>query len=107
MAALTGRPLLFRLPALAATRSTMPKKPIAIYYEHQNWFKPLFAELERRGTPAVHIDAGQHRFDPGDLNGEAHYGLVFNRTSPSAYNRGKQQTIFYTQNYLAHLESKA
>jgi len=84
----------------------MPKKPIAIYYEHQNWFKPLFAELERRGAPAVHIDASQHRFDPGDLNGEAQYGLVFNRTSPSAYNRGKQQTIFYTQNYLAHLESK-
>ena len=84
----------------------MPKKPIAIYYEHQNWFKPLFAELERRGTPTVHIEAGQHRFDPSDLNGEADYGLVFNRTSPSAYNRGKQQTIFYTQNYLAHLESK-
>jgi hypothetical protein len=82
------------------------RKPIAIYYEHPNWFKPLFAELERRGTPVVHVDAGKHVFDPADLNGEASYGLVFNRTSPSAYNRGKTQTIFYTQSYLAHLESK-
>ena len=25
--------------------------PIAIYYEQPHWFKPLFAELDRRGTP--------------------------------------------------------
>lgn len=25
--------------------------PIAIYYEHPDWFKPLFAELEKRGLP--------------------------------------------------------
>ena len=31
----------------------MPKLPIAIYYEQPNWFKPLFAELDRRGTPYV------------------------------------------------------
>lgn len=81
------------------------RKPIAIYYEHPQWFKPLFAELERRGTPVVHIDAAKHQFDPSEINGEREYGLLFNRTSPSAYNRDKAQTIFYTQSYLTHLEN--
>ena len=42
-----------------------PKQPIAIYYEHPHWFKPLFAELDRRKTPYVRINAAQHHFDPG------------------------------------------
>ncbi|HSM85413.1 MAG TPA: hypothetical protein VLT16_04655 [Candidatus Limnocylindrales bacterium] len=82
------------------------KQPIAIYYEHPHWFKPLFAELERRGTPFVRVDAAQHHFDPAHLNGEGSYSLVFNRMSPSAYRRGHGQGIFYTQYYLAHLEQR-
>ncbi|HEX7288687.1 MAG TPA: hypothetical protein VF532_21055 [Candidatus Angelobacter sp.] len=86
----------------------MPKsKPlIAIYYEHPHWFKPLFAELERRGTAFVQINAAQHHFDPARLNGESGYGLLFNRMSPSAYRRGHGQGIFYTLYYLAHLEQR-
>ena len=38
-------------------RPAKKKKPIAIYYEHPHWFRPLFAELERRQTPHVKIDA--------------------------------------------------
>jgi hypothetical protein len=83
----------------AATR-----KPIAIYYEHPEWFRPLFAELERRNTPHVLIDARRHRYDAGELNGDGAYSLVFNRMSPSAYTRGNGHGIFYTLNYLAHLE---
>ena len=83
-----------------------PKQPIAIYYEHPHWFKPLFAELERRGTPFVPINAAQHHFDPAHLNGESGYGLLFNRMSPSAYRRGHGQGIFYTLYYLAHLEQR-
>src|SRR5215831_6546395 len=83
-----------------------PKQPIAIYYEHPHWFKPLFAELERRGTPFVRINAAQHHFDPAQLNGEAGYSLLFNRMSPSAYRRGHGQGIFYTLYYLSHLEQR-
>ncbi|MCU1307257.1 MAG: ATP-dependent carboxylate-amine ligase [Acidobacteriaceae bacterium] len=79
-------------------------KPIAIYYEHPDWFKPLFAELERRNIPHVLIDARRHRYDAGALNGDAAYSLLFNRMSPSAYTRGNGHGIFYTLNYLAHLE---
>ncbi|HEX2328633.1 MAG TPA: hypothetical protein VHN74_07910 [Candidatus Angelobacter sp.] len=82
------------------------KQPIAIYYEHPHWFKPLFAELERRGTPFLRINAAQHHFDPAHLNGDAGISLLFNRMSPSAYRRGHGQGIFYTQYYLAHLEQR-
>jgi hypothetical protein len=82
------------------------KQPIAIYYEHPHWFLPLFAELERRGTPFVKINAAQHHFDPSQLNGEGNYSLVFNRMSPSAYRRGHGQGIFYTLYYLDHLEQR-
>ncbi len=86
---------------------SQPKQqPIAIYYEHPHWFKPLFAELDRRQTPYVRINAAQHHFDPAHLNGETSYRLVFNRMSPSAYRRGHGQGIFYTQYYLAHLEQR-
>ena len=82
------------------------KQPIAIYYEHPHWFLPLFAELEKRGTPFKRVNATQHHFDPASLNGEGGYSLVFNRMSPSAYRRGHGQAIFYTHYYLAHLEQR-
>jgi biotin carboxylase len=60
--------------------------------------------LERRKTPHVLIDARRHRYDAGELNGDSAYSLVFNRMSPSAYTRGNGHGIFYTLNYLEHLE---
>ena len=33
-----------------------PRRPIAVYHEHPDWFRPLFAELDRRGLPYVRID---------------------------------------------------
>jgi hypothetical protein len=81
----------------------VPIKPIGVYYEHPDWFRPLFTELDRRGTPYERIDAGAHRFDPsGDE--DRRFSLVFNRMSPSAYLRGRRHSILYTQHYLGHLE---
>ena len=77
-------------------------KPIAIFYEHPDWFRPLFAELDRRGLRYVAVDAVPHSFDPSET--ESEYPLVFNRMSPSAYLRGHGNGIFYTLNYLAQLE---
>jgi glutathione synthase/RimK-type ligase-like ATP-grasp enzyme len=76
--------------------------PIAVYYEHPDWFRPLFAELDARGTPYVRVDAARHRFDPGD-EGEG-FALLFNRMSASSYLRGHANAIFYTRQYLRHLE---
>ena len=82
---------------------TTTTRPIGIYYEHPDWFRPLFAELDRRGTPWVRLDAARHRYDASNGDG-AEFGLVFNRMSPSAHLRGHGHSILYTLNYLAHLE---
>jgi len=77
-------------------------RPIGIYYEHPDWFKPLFAELERRGIPFDRVDAAAHSYDPGEA--VVPWSLVFNRASPSAYLRGHAQTTFHTLHWLRHLE---
>ena len=77
-------------------------RPIAIFYEHPDWFRPLFAELDRRGTNYVKLPVSEHRYDPAEI--DPPYALVFNRMSPSAYLRGHGQAIFYTLQYLAHLQ---
>jgi hypothetical protein len=82
---------------------TSTARPIAIYYEHPEWFKPLFAELDRRAVPYVPLDASRHRYDATNGDG-SQFSLVFNRMSPSAYLRGRGHSILYTLNYLAHLE---
>ncbi|HEX3927424.1 MAG TPA: hypothetical protein VHW65_05460 [Gemmatimonadales bacterium] len=75
--------------------------PIAIYHEHPDWFRPLFAELDRRDISYVRLDAAAHRYDPAES--ASPYSLVFNRASPSAYLRGHAQTTFYTLHWLRHL----
>jgi len=77
-------------------------RPIAIYYEHPDWFRPLFAELDRRGIAYEKIDAAAHVYDPAER--EVPYSVVFNRASPSAYLRGRPQTTFHTLNWLRHLD---
>jgi hypothetical protein len=77
-------------------------RPIAIFHEHPDWFRPLFAELERREVPFVRIDANTHSYDPAET--EVPYSLVVNRASPSAYLRGGAQSTFHTLQWLRHLE---
>ncbi|HEY6809444.1 MAG TPA: hypothetical protein VI160_11740, partial [Gemmatimonadales bacterium] len=77
-------------------------RPIAVFYEHPDWFRPLFTALERRGVPYTRLDAASHRFDAA--NGRPPYALVFNRMSPSAYLRGHGNAIFYTLHYLDYLK---
>ncbi|GAB2701381.1 hypothetical protein GCM10027037_28240 [Mucilaginibacter koreensis] len=78
-------------------------QPIAIFHEHPDWFKPLFAELEKRGLPYVSINPTQHRFAIEEAKPE--FSLFFNRMSPSAYLRDGIQGTFHTLNYLKHLEN--
>jgi hypothetical protein len=76
---------------------------IAIYYEHPEWFTPLFAELDRRGIGYDRLLAHEQSFDP--VEASTPYALLVNRMSPSAYTRGHLQAIFYTLQYLAHLQA--
>lgn len=76
--------------------------PFAIYHEHPDWFKPLFATLEKRGIAYEKINPAQHYFAIED--NAKKYALFFNRMSPSAYLRNNEQGIFYTLNLLKHIE---
>ena len=81
-------------------------RPLAIYHEHPDWFRPLFTELDRRGLPWLRVDADDHLYETGTNGGPPPYSLFFNRMSPSAYLRGRAHEIFYTLQYLSHLESQ-
>jgi hypothetical protein len=76
--------------------------PIAVFHEHPDWFRPLFAELERRELPWVPLDASAATYDPTEAS--APWSLVVNRASPSAYLRDHAQSTFYTLHWLRHLE---
>ena len=75
---------------------------IAIYYEHPDWFRALFAELDRRGIRYVKLDASRFSYDAAAQGNRS--ALFFNRMSASAYLRGHGHGIFFTRDYLAHLE---
>src|SRR5687767_10112030 len=79
-------------------------RPIAIFYEHPDWFRPLFAELDRRGISYVRIDANAHSYDPRES--DVPYSLVFNRASPSAYLRSDAESTYFTLDWLRHLERR-
>ena len=87
---------------MAASIARTDDRRLAIFYEHLEWFTPLFAELDRRGVPYDRLLAHEHHFDPAERRSP--YALVVNRMSPSAYTRGHIQAIFYTLAYLAHLK---
>jgi glutathione synthase/RimK-type ligase-like ATP-grasp enzyme len=78
------------------------RKTVGILYEHPEWFRPLFAELDRRGVEYEPIRADRLVFDPAER--EPRHALVVNRMSPSAWTRGHAGAIFSTAHYLAHLD---
>ena len=77
-------------------------RTVAVFYEHPEWFTPLFTELDRRGVNYDRQLAYQHTFDPAET--DSPYALVVNRMSPSAFTRGHARAIPYTLQYLAYLK---
>lgn len=77
---------------------------LAVLYEHPEWFKLLFAELDRRGISYAQVAAHELLFDPEDESIPA--PLVVNRMSPSAWKRNHGNGIFAMKEYLRHLESR-
>lgn len=75
-----------------------------ISHEHPDWFKPLFAELNKRGIPYQTSNPTQHEF--AIEASKPDFNLFFNRMSPSAYLRDGLQGTFYTLNYLKFLEDR-
>jgi glutathione synthase/RimK-type ligase-like ATP-grasp enzyme len=76
---------------------------LAILYEHPEWFRPLFAELRRRGIGFTEWKADSLVYD---LDENEFPGLVLNRMSPSAASRGHGHGQFAVRDVLAFLESR-
>jgi hypothetical protein len=81
----------------------MPDKPIAIFYEHPDWFQPLFTELDGRGVGYRKDHLNGHMFDP--CADTSPYSLVVNRVSAYPSTASAPQVVLYVKQYLAYLES--
>jgi ribosomal protein S6-L-glutamate ligase RimK-like protein len=77
---------------------------LAVLYEHPDWFRPLFAELERRRIGYVPLYAGELSYDPAVR--KFPYPVVLNRMSPSSYLRGHGQGIFFCREFLRYLRDQ-
>lgn len=75
---------------------------LAVFYEHPEWFKPLFAALERADIQYRAIPAVGHVFDPSATALPA--PLIFNRIAMSSFLRQAEHPIFYAQSLFAHWE---
>ena len=80
----------------------MPVKPIAIFYEHPEWFKPLFAELNSRKIDYERLHLNEIGFDPADIASD--YSLVVNRVSAFPSTSSEPRVVLYVKQYLAYLE---
>jgi len=83
----------------------MDRKSLGIYYEHPEWFVKFFSKLEEKGVKYTKLNSGDSSFNPGAIDSNFDIDVVFNRMSPSAFNRGNENSIFYTLNYMKYLES--
>ncbi len=74
----------------------MPSRPdLAVVYEHPEWFKPLFAALDRRGVSyeAIRLDTHSFRIDAAPPPAP----LVLSRLAMSSFLRQDQHSIFYAR----------
>ena len=75
---------------------------LAFFYEHPQWFNPIFAELERRGVGFDKIYAPEHFYAAGEAGPK--FRVLFNRMSPSADRREHGSALFHTLAWLGQLE---
>ena len=80
----------------------MPAPPIAVFYEHPEWFKPLFAELDRRAIDYECDHLSGHCFDPALDSMDV--ALVVNRVSAYPSATSAPRVVLYVKQYLAYLE---
>jgi ribosomal protein S6-L-glutamate ligase RimK-like protein len=78
-------------------------RPLLVFYEHPDWFRPLFNELDKRGLPYRRVHADGFTFDAAAPPPAC--SAVFNRMSPSAWKRGRGGAIFFTHDYLSWLDT--
>jgi biotin carboxylase len=67
---------------------------LAVFYEHPQWFAPLFRELDRRGVDWAPIAIQDHSFDPAATRPPA--PVILNRLAMSSFLRQDEHALFYS-----------
>ena len=75
---------------------------LAVFYEHPQWFEPLFKALDRRGVAWTPLAIQDHAFDPADASVPA--PVVLNRLAMSSFLRQSEHALFYSVAVLDHWE---
>jgi hypothetical protein len=75
---------------------------LAVFYEHPQWFEPLFRELDRRGVDWATIRIQDHSFDPADPKPPA--PVILSRLAMSSFLRQDEHALFYSVAALGHWE---
>ena len=76
---------------------------LAVFYEHPQWFEPLFAALDRHGLDWKAIRIQDHTFDPADPKPPA--PVILNRLAMSSFLRQEEHALFYSMAVLGHWEA--
>lgn len=79
----------------------MTRYDLVVLFEHPEWQKPLFAELDRRKVDYAAFDLKRASFDP---DSEPEAALYFNQASPSAYVRGHTRAVPFALSLMRSLE---
>jgi glutathione synthase/RimK-type ligase-like ATP-grasp enzyme len=74
---------------------------LIVLFEHPEWQKPLFGELERRGISYEAFDLKRAAFENAE---SPRAKLYFNQASPSAYVRGNTRAVPLALAYMRTLE---
>ena len=77
-----------------------PPVDLIVLFEHPEWQKPLFAELERRGVRFAPFDVTRAAFSNAE---RPEAPLYFNQASPSAYLRGNTRAVPLALAYMRSL----
>jgi glutathione synthase/RimK-type ligase-like ATP-grasp enzyme len=84
---------------------------LVVLYEHPEWQKPLFAELQRRRISVLPFDLSRAAFSLSKLptagrarGADNRAPLYFNQASPSAYVRGNTRAVPLALAYMRSLE---
>jgi ribosomal protein S6-L-glutamate ligase RimK-like protein len=91
-----------KYPTSAASDVQSNTAALAFFFEHPQWFNPIFAELDRRGLAYLKIHAPEHFYAAGEADSKLR--VLFNRMSPSADRRQHGSAIFHTLAWLGQLE---
>ncbi len=75
---------------------------LAVFFEHPQWFEPLFRALDARGVDYARLPIQDHTFDPADTRAPA--PLVFNRLAMSSFLRQDEHALYYSLAALGHWE---